>query len=178
QGPLPGRGRGARVCEDTAPMRVRRRTTAIRLVGALAVVASIVAVACTGGSGTTASAPSTAPTIPPSTPTKPVTLPDHATQLRLARQQITKVVFLVKENRTFDTLFGLYPGADGATTGKTCDGSTIPLAQAHDDSPGAKHSFTTGIEVINGGKMDCFDRSEGEAGTIPYVQYHPDQIPN
>jgi phospholipase C len=160
-------------------MRVRRRTTAIRLVAAGAVVASIVAVACTGGSATTVSAPPpTVPTVPPSTPTKPVTLPDHATQLKLARQKITKVVFLVKENRTFDTLFGLYPGADGATTGKTCDGSTIPLAQAHDDSPGAKHSFTTGIEVIDGGKMDCFDRSEGEAGTVPYVQYHPDQIPN
>src|SRR5439155_13887060 len=32
---------------------------------------------------------------------------------------IKHVIFLVKENRTFDTYFGRYPGADGATTGKT-----------------------------------------------------------
>src|SRR5690348_8589622 len=29
---------------------------------------------------------------------------------------IKHVVFIVKENRTFDNLFGRYPGADGTTT--------------------------------------------------------------
>jgi len=31
---------------------------------------------------------------------------------------IKHIVFLVKENRTFDTFFGKYPGAEGATSGK------------------------------------------------------------
>ena len=48
---------------------------------------------------------------------------DHApaskppSQLQLARHAIKHVVFVVKENRTFDTMFGRFPGADGATRG-------------------------------------------------------------
>ena len=167
--------------EDTDPMSSSRRTTALlRLVAVIAILASVTAVACTHTTDTVEPSSTTiASTGPPSsTPTSRQPLPDHATQLRLARQKITKIVFLVKENRTFDTLFGLYPGADGATTGKLCDGTTVPLTQGHDDSPGAKHSFLTGIQVIDGGKMDCFDQTEGAQGGIPYIQYHGDQIPN
>lgn len=47
--------------------------------------------------------------------------------LAQAQHHIKHVVFLIKENRTFDTLFGRFPGADGATEGKTCDGKTVPL---------------------------------------------------
>ncbi len=155
----------------------RTRSARLRLIAVVAVIASLIAAACTATSDTAEPSPTSSP--PTSSPsTHPTKLPDHATQLRLAREKITKIVFLIKENRTFDTLFGLYPGADGATTGKTCDGSTVPLVQAHDNSPGAKHSFLSGIQVINGGKMDCFDQAEGGAGGVPYVQYHGDQIPN
>jgi phospholipase C len=31
--------------------------------------------------------------------------------------KIKHIVFIVKENRTFDNYFGTFPGADGATTG-------------------------------------------------------------
>jgi phospholipase C len=41
---------------------------------------------------------------------------DSAT-VKLARSKIKHIVFLVKENRTFDTLFGTFPGANGATQG-------------------------------------------------------------
>src|SRR5947207_9461324 len=44
------------------------------------------------------------------------------------RTPIKHVVFLVKENRTFDQLFGLFPGADGTTTGRM-DGRTVPLTR-------------------------------------------------
>src|SRR5205823_10338106 len=47
-------------------------------------------------------------------------------QLALARHKIKHVVFLIKENRTFDTMFGRFPGADGATTGRKC-GSASPV---------------------------------------------------
>ena len=33
---------------------------------------------------------------------------------------IDHVVFIIKENRTFDHYFGTYPGADGATRGGHC----------------------------------------------------------
>jgi phospholipase C len=44
-----------------------------------------------------------------------------------ARFPIQHVIFLVKENRTFDNYFGRFPGANGATTGTTSDGRTVPL---------------------------------------------------
>ena len=34
------------------------------------------------------------------------------------KNPIKHVIFMVKENRTFDHYFGLYPGADGATVGR------------------------------------------------------------
>lgn len=87
-------------------------------------------------------------------------------------------MFIVKENRTFDHLFGLFPGADGATEGTRCDGTVVPLARADDDSPGATHSFIAGLKAINGGLMNCFDTLGGGHRGETYIQYHPDQIPN
>ena len=84
----------------------------------------------------------------------------------------------MKENRTFDHLFGRFPGADGATSGELCDGTTVQLGRATDDQPGASHSFTAGITAINGGKMNCFDRIPQGDGGATYVQYTEDQIPN
>jgi phospholipase C len=95
-----------------------------------------------------------------------------------ARRRIRHVVFLVKENRTFDHLFGRFPGADGATTGRTCDGGRVPLERATDDAPGPNHSFAGGLVAINGGGMNCFDRLDGGEQLQAYVQYHPDQIPS
>jgi phospholipase C len=103
---------------------------------------------------------------------------DATAQWNLARNKITNVVFLVKENRTFDNLFGLFPGADGASEGELCDGTRIPLGTATDDQAGASHSFTSGLIAINGGEMNCFDQIPQGDGGATYVQYHEDQIPN
>src|SRR5436190_7314040 len=89
----------------------------------------------------------------------------------LARSRIKHIVFVIKENRTFDTLFGRFPGADGATQGTMCDGSTVPLRHATDRVGDEGHSFFDGITVVNGGRMDCF--SPGA-----YVQYLQSDIPN
>ena len=52
---------------------------------------------------------------------------------------IEHVIFLVKENRSFDHYFGTYPGAEGATEGGTIqdcnattfqDGPVVPLTEA------------------------------------------------
>jgi phospholipase C len=95
---------------------------------------------------------------------------DPAT-IQAARSKIKHIVFLVKENRTFDMLFGKFPGANGATEGTHCDGTTAPLAHAPDDIGDLPHSFADGVEVIDGGKMDCFK----DAG---YAQYDERDIPN
>jgi phospholipase C len=107
-----------------------------------------------------------------------LTRAEHAEQVRLLRDRIDHVVFIMKENRTFDTLFGTFPGADGTTEGVLCDGTRIPLAPARDDSPGATHSFVAGITAINGGRMNCFDQVDATGTRKGYIQYTEQQIPN
>src|SRR5258708_9640968 len=41
--------------------------------------------------------------------------------------KIEHIVFIIKENRSFDTYFGAFPGADGAMTGRTSKGEVVPL---------------------------------------------------
>jgi phospholipase C len=98
-----------------------------------------------------------------------------------AQDHIKHVVFILKENRTFDTLFGRFPGADGTTTGVLCNGTTVPLKPAADQAANIDHSFIAGVTAVNGGKMNCFDHLGG--GGMPpllggYVQYSQAQIPN
>src|SRR4051794_6101644 len=45
---------------------------------------------------------------------------------------ITHIVFIDKENRSFDSIFGRFPGADGATTYIGQDGQTYPLTRQTD----------------------------------------------
>jgi len=137
------------------------------LVGAA--VLTVLAVACIGGADRTSSIPTDLD--PGAVQPSGFTTQSDPALVAAARAKIKHVVFLVKENRTFDTMFGTFPGADGATSGQTCDGGTTPLGRAKDRTPDAGHSFADGITVIDGGKMDCF-APDG------YVQYHRADIPN
>jgi phospholipase C len=100
-----------------------------------------------------------------------LTASGDAASIASARANVQHIVFLIKENRTFDNLFGRFPGADGATSGPTCDGTIVNLRRAPDKAPDLDHSFIAGMTGIDGGGMDCFDR----AG---YIQYRRSQIPN
>jgi phospholipase C len=95
------------------------------------------------------------------------------------RIPIEHVVFVIKENRTFDHFFGRYPGADGATTGVTSDGRTVPLRPAADVmSHHIAHGFWSGLYAIDGGRMDGFDLLTGGARLVGYTQFRRPQIPN
>jgi phospholipase C len=141
-----------------------------RLFGTVLLVT--LSVACISGGGESTN-PSPAPkNLEPGDVVSPSPSPGSDPRLvALARHHIKHVVFLIKENRTFDDMFGRFPGADGATEGTTCDGSTIPLRHDADHSPNLGHSFLDGVTGVDGGKMDCFN----PAG---YVQYHEGDIPN
>ncbi|HET7482963.1 MAG TPA: alkaline phosphatase family protein [Actinomycetota bacterium] len=104
--------------------------------------------------------------------------PDQAALLDQARAKIKHVVFIVKENRTFDHMFGRFPGADGVTYGYTCDGQRIPLRHAGLTTYGADHSFAAGIIAVNGGRMNCFDTLRDGQPLRSYVQYRQHDIPN
>ena len=49
----------------------------------------------------------------------------HRRNIVPGENPIEHVVFLVKENRSFDHYFGRYPGVDGATEGGTMNCSTF-----------------------------------------------------
>src|SRR6478736_8878039 len=61
--------------------------------------------------------------------------PPRPPSSRPGLMKIEHVVFIIKENRSFDTYFGTFPGADGATTGVISSGETIPLKRSPDRMP-------------------------------------------
>ena len=86
--------------------------------------------------------------------------------------KIQHVVFIIKENRTFNTYFATYPGATGSTVGGTiaCDGSTcrpgpdVALTPAQDVQKDLAHCFYCGLVAIDGGRMDGFNAMTGVTG--------------
>lgn len=94
------------------------------------------------------------------------------------RWPIKHVVFLIKENRSYDNLFGLFPGANGATTGKL-RGKTVPLRRGYDQRTphDLLHNYAASIRDYNSGKMDGFG-DDPFGRKYAYTVLHPDQIPN
>ena len=96
---------------------------------------------------------------------------------------IQHIVFIVKENRTFDNYFGTYPGANGATTGRLSTGQVIPLGHQPDISfPfDINHGWGAALEGMDGGKMDRFDLNDGanvNGNLLAYTQLTAADIPN
>ena len=92
---------------------------------------------------------------------------------------IEKVVFIVKENRTFDNMFGRFPGANGTRRAKLSNGRTIEMKRAPDAyRHDIAHGFIEGIRVINGGRMNGFDLIGGAKDGSPFTQYARADIPN
>jgi phospholipase C len=72
--------------------------------------------------------------------------------------QIQHIIFVVRENRTFDNYFGTFPGADGATTATISTGQVIALRHGEDQYPrDPGHTWQAAKVGLNGGKMDGFD---------------------
>jgi phospholipase C len=97
-------------------------------------------------------------------------------------RKIKHIVFIVKENRTFDNYFGTFPGANGATSGTISTGEVVPLHQAPDVLPrDISHSFQSAVKAIDGGAMDMFDKIPGgsvNGDLLAYTQYQEADIPN
>ncbi len=72
--------------------------------------------------------------------------------------KIQHIVFLVKENRSFDQMFGQFPGANGTTTGLFSTGQVTPLGHTPDSTPGdICHAWKCTIAMMDYGNMDRFD---------------------
>ena len=96
--------------------------------------------------------------------------------------QIQHIVYIIKENRTFDNYFGTFPGANGATTGTTSTGSVVTLGHETDRLPrDIAHAWQPTQRAMDGGKMDQFDVNTGanrNGDLAAYTQLYESDIPN
>jgi phospholipase C len=142
-----------------------------------AAVAGSLLIACTESAAIPPRAESPSPSVTPASPSP--TLSPSPSPTTDPKDAIKHVIFMVKENRSFDSYFGRYPGADGAKVGKLHDGRTVRLKDAPDVEPhDMAHGFTTGLQSINGGKMDGFDLIWGNEDLAGYVQHSRRSMPH
>ena len=95
--------------------------------------------------------------------------PGHPAEATSGIGKIRHVVVIMQENRSFDSFFGTYPGADGipASNGQFTVCVPDPRSKGcdqpyHDPSlvnGGAGHNMAEGTADIDGGKMDGFVRT-------------------
>lgn len=94
---------------------------------------------------------------------------------------IQHIIFIVKENRSFDNYFGLYPGADGATTGPTSTGQVLNLRHTPDQVVDIDHEWVAALTAVDNGKMDRFDlipNGDINGQYLAYSQLTQSDIPN
>ncbi len=75
--------------------------------------------------------------------------------------KIRHVVVIMQENRSFDSYFGTYPGADGIPAGvcvpdPLSGGCVAPYHDPNDLNYGGPHSYGNALADVDGGAMDGF----------------------
>jgi phospholipase C len=93
------------------------------------------------------------------------------------RWPIKHVVFIVKENRSFDEMFGAFPGAAGARFGKLGN-QTVPLTPGTDGrmATDLKHDYPRALADWDHGRMDGFGY-DAWSRHWAYTQLTEDQLP-
>ncbi|HET7171661.1 MAG TPA: alkaline phosphatase family protein [Gaiellales bacterium] len=112
----------------------------------------------------------------------PLTPPPDRRPLPVAETTtpIKHVVYLIKENRTYDNLYGGFPGGDGARVGRTAEGKTVTLRRLPDKQTDLQHSYFAAHHDINGGKMDGFSTLRDKNGNVTDLAFTtamPGQLP-
>ena len=75
--------------------------------------------------------------------------------------KIRHIIVIIQENRSFDSYFGTYPGADGIPKGVCVPdplhgGCIKPYVDHVDSNAGGQHFNASSIADVNGGKMNGF----------------------
>jgi len=103
--------------------------------------------------------------------------------------KIKHVIVIMQENRSFDSYFGTYPGADGIPA-NVCvpdpanGGCVRPFHDPNDLNRGGPHGATNAVADVDGGRMDGFvaqaERGRRRRGvTTDVMGYHDErEIPN
>jgi phospholipase C len=89
---------------------------------------------------------------------------------------------IIKENHSFDNIFGRFPGADGTTQARTSAGKLVTMGETPDHPLlDVAHAGDAAALAINGGKMNQFDLLPGAIQTgknVADTQYRQSQVPN
>jgi phospholipase C len=98
------------------------------------------------------------------------------------RYPIKHIIFIIKENRSFDNLFGTYPGADGTKRAELSTGQIITLAHTPDRMLlDVGHAGAAASLAINYGRMNQFNLLPGaqqDGKDVADSQYRQSDIPN
>jgi len=102
-------------------------------------------------------------------------------------QKIRHVIIIMQENRSFDTYFGTFPGADGIPMKDGVPTVCVPNPMTHrcvrpyvtheDLNGAAPHSGPAAAVAIDGGKMDGFIRVALAGSSYAYWNFGPNGKP-
>ncbi len=94
---------------------------------------------------------------------------------------IRHIVIIVRENHSFDNMFGRFPGADGATTARVGDKvvklTTTPDQMQHD----LGHGGDAALQAVNNGRMNSFRwiaHAMQDGQDVADSQFSQSEIPN
>ncbi len=106
----------------------------------------------------------------------------HITAVRDPRGPIRHIILLIRENRSFDNLFGWMRGADGTRFAALPDGRTVRLGRTPDHTLlDIAHSGVAAQTAIANGRMDGFPLLPGaiqDGRDIALTEYRRSDIPN
>ena len=94
---------------------------------------------------------------------------------------IQHIVFIIKENRSFNSYFGTFPGVTGVTSGPVSNGTTVTLNHLPDRVRDMGHTWNDALTAMNNGLMNQFDLVQygninGDYKSM--AQYQQSDIPN
>lgn len=99
-----------------------------------------------------------------------------------ARYPIRHIIIIDKENHSFDNIFGLFPGADGARYAEISTGKTVKLGHTPDNTLlDVGHAGEAAALAVNNGRMNRFDLLPGaiqDGKDIADSEYTEKDIPN
>ena len=94
---------------------------------------------------------------------------------------IRHIVILVRENRSFNEMFGRMAGVDGTRTGTLPNGRTVHSAAPPTIACSIAHSGISAQRAVDNGRMDGFSLLPGaiqDNFDVSLTQYREPQIPN
>ena len=95
--------------------------------------------------------------------------------------KIKHIIWIVKENHTFDNMFGRFPGADGTTVAHA-GSRVVPMGDTPDVlTTDLAHTGNTATTDMDGGKMDNFFRASNavqNGENVADSQFRASGIPN